>query len=86
MKDTIRIIEHLKDQPVCKLVLNLDHGLMILEVSGNTKQKVACIEIENNGPGMDSPASKRIFEPFFTTKMWTNSPALPFGLLFYYSG
>ena len=68
MKDTIRIIEHLKDQPVCKLVLSLDHGLMILEVSGNTKQKVACIEIENNGPGMDSPTGKRIFEPFFTTK------------------
>jgi signal transduction histidine kinase len=26
------------------------------------------IEIEDNGPGMDTPTCKRIFEPFFTTK------------------
>jgi len=32
------------------------------------KQKMACIEIEDNGPGMDHSARKRIFEPFFTTK------------------
>ncbi len=32
------------------------------------KQKAACIEIEDNGPGMDHPTRKRIFEPFFTTK------------------
>ncbi|MFH1154665.1 MAG: PAS domain S-box protein [Pseudomonadota bacterium] len=29
---------------------------------------VACIEIEDNGPGMDNEIRKRIFEPFFTTK------------------
>lgn len=28
----------------------------------------ACIEIEDNGPGMESRTIKRIFEPFFTTK------------------
>lgn len=33
-----------------------------------TKQKAVCIEIEDNGPGMDHPTRKRIFEPFFTTK------------------
>ncbi|MBU0970286.1 MAG: HAMP domain-containing protein [Proteobacteria bacterium] len=32
------------------------------------KQKMACIEIEDNGPGMDEKTCKRVFEPFFTTK------------------
>ncbi|MCP4024166.1 MAG: PAS domain S-box protein, partial [Desulfobacteraceae bacterium] len=27
-----------------------------------------CIEIEDNGPGMDKTITKRVFEPFFTTK------------------
>ena len=27
-----------------------------------------CIEVEDNGPGMDDETRKRIFEPFFTTK------------------
>ncbi|MCD4675357.1 MAG: GAF domain-containing protein [Desulfobacula sp.] len=29
---------------------------------------MACIEIEDNGPGMDEETQKRLFEPFFTTK------------------
>jgi signal transduction histidine kinase len=28
----------------------------------------ACIEIEDNGPGLDEETRKRVFEPFFTTK------------------
>ena len=28
----------------------------------------ACLEIEDNGPGMDEKTLKRVFEPFFTTK------------------
>ncbi|MDD9301625.1 MAG: PAS domain S-box protein [Desulfobacter sp.] len=37
--------------------------LRILEQPG-----MACIEIEDNGPGIDKETRKRIFEPFFTTK------------------
>ncbi len=29
---------------------------------------LACIEIEDNGPGMNQKTQKRIFEPFYTTK------------------
>ena len=32
------------------------------------KRNMACIEIEDNGPGMDEETRKRVFEPFFTTK------------------
>jgi PAS domain S-box-containing protein len=31
-------------------------------------RKMACIEIEDNGPGMDEKIRKHIFDPFFTTK------------------
>ncbi|WP_051327080.1 cache domain-containing protein [Desulfatibacillum aliphaticivorans] len=29
---------------------------------------MACVEIQDNGPGMDEAVCKRVFEPFFTTK------------------
>jgi len=32
------------------------------------ESNTVCVEIENNGPGMDEATLKRVFEPFFTTK------------------
>ncbi len=42
-------------RPRLILRANMDHGM-------------ACVEIEDNGPGMDEAVRKRVFEPFFTTK------------------
>ncbi|MEO0471611.1 MAG: ATP-binding protein, partial [Bacteroidota bacterium] len=36
--------------------------------SNEGRGKTACIEIKDNGIGMEKQVSQRIFEPFFTTK------------------
>ncbi len=42
--------------------------LFIVRARFEKERKMICIELEDNGPGMDETTSKRIFEPFFTTK------------------
>ena len=32
------------------------------------RQQMVCMEITDNGPGMDAKTQKKIFEPFYTTK------------------
>ncbi len=40
----------------------------ILRTYGDPARDMACMEIEDNGPGMDEKTRKHIFTPFFTTK------------------
>ncbi|MBU3917451.1 cache domain-containing protein [bacterium] len=41
---------------------------IIIRTYFKESEKMVCLEIEDNGPGMEKETSKRIFEPFFTTK------------------
>ena len=40
----------------------------IVRTRFDKERKMACMEIEDNGPGMKEEIRKRVFEPFFTTK------------------
>ncbi|MBI9099749.1 MAG: HAMP domain-containing protein [Spirochaetaceae bacterium] len=64
-----------------QVILNLFHnGLQAMHSSGTInpqftirayhekKKRMLCVEIEDNGPGMEEEVRKRVFEPFFTTK------------------
>ncbi|MCB1921091.1 MAG: PAS domain S-box protein, partial [Candidatus Competibacteraceae bacterium] len=70
-----------KSAEIQQVLLNLfRNGAEAMQSSGGRHQRfnvrtrlsknraMACIEIEDNGPGMDESVRKRIFEPFFTTK------------------
>ncbi len=37
-------------------------------ITSRTENQWLCLEIRDNGPGMETAISRRIFEPFFTTK------------------
>lgn len=41
---------------------------LIVRTRFEKERKMVCMEIEDNGPGMDETTRKRVFEPFFTTK------------------
>ncbi|MCP4688295.1 MAG: PAS domain S-box protein, partial [Desulfobacterales bacterium] len=42
--------------------------LFIIRTRFEKERKMVCMEIEDNGPGMDEATRKRVFEPFYTTK------------------
>lgn len=47
------------------------------------KQQMACIEIEDNGPGIDAKIQKKIFEPFYTTKNTQEGTGLGLSLSYF---
>ncbi|MCP4282832.1 MAG: histidine kinase, partial [Gammaproteobacteria bacterium] len=46
----------------------VDNPTFTLRTYHKPEHGMVCIEIEDNGPGMNETIRKRIFEPFFTTK------------------
>ncbi len=46
----------------------IEKPLFIVRIQSEKKRQMVCMEIEDNGPGMDEKTRKRVFEPFFTTK------------------
>ncbi|MCP4701882.1 MAG: PAS domain S-box protein, partial [Gammaproteobacteria bacterium] len=46
----------------------VEKAAFILRTHYDLERARVCVEIEDNGPGMDKATRRRIFEPFFTTK------------------
>jgi len=46
----------------------IEKPAFIIRTRLENDRKMVCVEIEDNGPGMDEITLKRVFEPFFTTK------------------
>jgi two-component system NtrC family sensor kinase len=46
----------------------IDKPCFKLRIFNNQERDMVCMEIEDNGPGMEEETRKRVFEPFFTTK------------------
>ena len=49
-------------------VAQTDPPRLLLRISHDEERRSACIEIADNGPGMDEGVRKRVFEPFYTTR------------------
>ncbi len=47
---------------------NTPNPRLTIRASHDTQRNMLCVEVEDNGPGMDELTRKRIFEPFYTTK------------------
>jgi len=47
---------------------HIEEPKFTLRLKDLSEQGMVCIEIEDNGPGIEPAIRKRIFEPFFTTK------------------
>lgn len=69
------------ESKIQQVVLNiLSNGAQAMQVSQiekpqftirtymDSNRNMACMEIEDNGPGMDETTCKHVFDPFFTTK------------------
>jgi signal transduction histidine kinase len=63
------------EQVVLNLVKNAAQAMSSVETPHPTitlrtrrEPNYACIEVQDNGPGMEERIRKRVFEPFFTTK------------------
>jgi PAS domain S-box-containing protein len=54
-----------------------------ITIRTSRKENMACIEIEDNGPGMPNDVRKRIFEPFFTTKSVGDGTGLGLSISYY---
>ncbi|MCP3866934.1 MAG: hypothetical protein GY703_02320 [Gammaproteobacteria bacterium] len=48
--------------------VGVEHPRIVVRTRHDKVHNLACMEIEDNGPGMDEGMRKRVFEPFFTTK------------------
>jgi len=44
------------------------HPRFIIRLYADALRKMVCVDIQDNGPGMDEKTRRRVFEPFFTTK------------------
>jgi signal transduction histidine kinase len=40
----------------------------VIKTYPDPKSNMVCVEVEDNGPGMDEVTRKKVFDPFFTTK------------------
>jgi PAS domain S-box-containing protein len=59
------------------------HSPPQLTIRTLTNDDKVCLEIEDNGPGMDKQTASRIFEPFFTTKTVGQGPGLGLSISYF---
>jgi len=76
-------------QIILNLVINAleavppEQGWVVLSLSG--ADDVVCIEVADNGQGMDADTLKHVFEPFFTRKRGNNASGTGLGLSVVYA-